>query len=74
MIKSGQVLTVVPSEEFEKAFFGIWLSPHGKDVEMRCELLALPCPEKSLLNPTNAISSGLGEAKEKLGKLKGLLS
>ena len=74
MFKAGKLLTVVQTEDFEQAFFGIWLSPHGKDKEMRCELLALPCPEKSILNPANAISTGLGGAKEKLGKLKNLIS
>jgi len=73
MIKAGRVLTVVPTREFADAFFGIWLSPHGKDLDMRCELLALPCP-KSNLNPINALSSGVDGTKEKLNKLKGLFS
>lgn len=73
MIKAGRVLTVVQTREFAEAFFGIWLSPHGKDLDMRCELLALPCPESNL-NPVNAISSGLEGTKEKLNKLKGLFS
>ncbi len=73
MIKAGRVLTVVPTREFADAFFGIWLSPHGKDLDMRCELLALPCP-KSTLNPINALSSGVDGTKEKLNKLKGLFS
>ncbi|HCM42946.1 MAG TPA: chalcone isomerase family protein [Candidatus Omnitrophota bacterium] len=70
MIKAGRVLTMIPTREFAEAFFGIWLSPHGKDLDMRCELLALPCP-KANLNPVNAISSGLDGTKE---KLKGLFS
>ena len=74
MIKSRKIMTLIQGRNFEQAFFGIWLSPHGNDHQMRCELLALPCPEKSLLNPVNAISSGLGEAKDKLGKLKGLIT
>ncbi len=74
MIKSRKIMTRIHGRHFEQAFFGIWLSPHGNDQQMRCELLALPCPEKSLLNPVNAISSSLGEAKNKLGKLKGLIS
>lgn len=74
MIKAHQIMTVIPGRYFEEAFYGIWLSPHGNDQQMYCELLALPCPEKSLLNPVNAISSGLGGAKDKIGKLKNLLS
>ncbi len=74
MMKDGKVLTIVPTVDFEKAFFGIWLSPHGKDLKMRCELLALPCPEKSSLNPVSLISSNLSGAKDKLSKLKNLVS
>ncbi len=74
MIKSHRVMTLIPGLDFEEAFYGIWLSPHGNDLQMRCELMALPCPEKSLLNPVNAISSGLGGAKDKLGKLKNFIS
>lgn len=74
MIKSHEIMTLIQGRDFEQAFFGIWLSPHGNDLQMRCELLALPCPEKSILNPVNALSSGLGEAKEKFGKLKNLIS
>lgn len=67
MIKAGRIMTVVPTIDFQKAFFGIWLSPHGKDVEMRCELLALPCPKTGI----GSISSNLtGATKEKLSKLK----
>lgn len=74
MIKAGKVLTVIQGREFQQAFFGIWLSPHGKDLDMRCELLAIPCPEKPSLNPVNLVSSGIGGAKEKLGKLKSFVS
>ncbi len=74
MIKAHKIMTVIEGRDFEEAFFGIWLSPHGNDLQMRCDLMALPCPEKSLLNPVNAISSGLDGAKDKLGKLKGLIS
>ena len=73
MMKEGKILTVIPSYDFARAFFGIWVSPHGTDLQMRCELLNLPCPEKSKLNPVNLISSNLGGAKEKLGKLKRLI-
>lgn len=73
MIKAGRALTVVPTREFADAFFGIWLSPHGKDLDMRCEILALPCAKPNL-NPASVISSGLDGTKEKLNKLKGLFS
>ena len=73
MIKAGRVMTMIPTAEFAHAFFGIWLSPHGKDHDMRCEILSLPCP-KSNLNPVNLISNNLGNAKDKLGKLKNLVT
>ncbi len=73
MIKAHNIMIRISGRDFEQAFFGIWLSPHGNDLQMRCELMALPCPEKSLLNPVKAVSSGLGEAKQTLGKLKKLI-